>query len=97
MSTPLTAAIEAAGKNNFTFIAFLFFLAVQLVARIADKEKTGARVTMVLSVLAVLAMFGFRVFTPTAAQSKQTVTLSGSDQAVAAGDHVSATVQHGCN
>jgi len=97
MSTPLVTTLEAAGKNNFTFVAFLFYLTVQFIARVVNKEKTGATVTMAVSLLAVLAIIGFRVFTPATAQSNGTITLSGSDNAVAAGSHDSATVQHGCN
>jgi hypothetical protein len=91
----VASTIESAGKNNFTLIAFLFYLAANAVSIAMKKEKTGTKLTLVISLLAVVGIISFRLIdSHRQPETNQTVTVQGDGNGTAVGTGNSVTVDH---
>jgi uncharacterized protein involved in exopolysaccharide biosynthesis len=88
------AILEAAGKNNYTLIVFLVYSIMSAVSIWKRKEKTGVRLTLMLSVVVLVAIAIYRVTAPPAHEGNTTVRVDGKGNATSTGPGSSADVHN---
>jgi apolipoprotein N-acyltransferase len=89
----MVSAIEAAGKNNFTLIAFIFYLAANAISLAMKKEKAGTKLTLAISFLAVVGIISFRLIESNRKpETNQQVTVQGNGNGTAVGNGNSVNV-----
>jgi hypothetical protein len=92
MPSSIIDALKIAGTNNFTLIAFIVYLVINLVSVAIKKEKAGVRTTLILSVIALVSITCYRLATPKSDQPNQAGVITGNGNGLAAGTGNTVTV-----